>query len=222
MTANLREVVKSVTEFLKSEDRKEDWFRALIAVTEVGDIVKYITHDPNLNPGARPHGTKKDEALAYGQAFVQLIAAMILRGVDIDEAIKLGLKNWEENDWRKRNGGINLKAGRIGGIGVIAGPASGTIYVVSDEHPAHAMPDHSIVVSPFAKPDLVEFYKRMTALITDHGGATCHAANIAREKNLVCIVGTGKATTLLQHGKGAEITVTSSDGDAELVFEYRS
>ena len=86
---------------MAKEDRKDVEFRHIIAVTEVGDIGKYITHDPKLNPNARPHGTKDDEVLAYGQAFVQLAALAYLREISFKEAFDKGTQNWIDMDWKK-------------------------------------------------------------------------------------------------------------------------
>lgn len=67
-----------------------------------GRIGRYITHDPVLNPNARPHGTKAEEVLAYGQVFVQTAALAGIRGIRLEDAFEKGLQNWVDADWRKK------------------------------------------------------------------------------------------------------------------------
>ena len=208
---------------MENEDRKDVEFRALIALTEFGGIAKYVTHDPKLNPGARPHGTAEDEALAYGQALVQMLATLLLRGIDPDKAIELGLQNWEDADWRKRKAKKAKSAGtknlNLIGIGVVPGTVMGRVYVLSGKHPARKMPIGSILVAEFTKPELVEFFGNVIGVITDHGGATSHAANIAREKGVVSVVGTGNATKILKHGQTISIEVPREGHDVEVKIQ---
>ncbi|MFH1589642.1 MAG: PEP-utilizing enzyme [archaeon] len=202
----LSDIVGRIDKLMINEDRKDVEFRHIIATTEVGDIGKYITHDPILNPGARPHGSDQDKVLAYGQAFIQLMALAGLHNVSVEEAVNYGLRNWEDADWRK----IEAKnKERI--VGKVANPGSvgGTAYVVSSEHPMDKISMGQIMVTEYALPDISNYLDKLLAFVTDHGGATCHAANVAREKGVICIVGTGNATKLIKHGQ--EIYVDASD-----------
>ncbi|MCL5011740.1 MAG: PEP-utilizing enzyme, partial [Candidatus Marsarchaeota archaeon] len=59
-------------------------------------------------------------------------------------------------------------------------------------------------------PDFVPAMKRASAIVTDEGGVTCHAAIVSRELGVPCIVGTEKATVVLKEGE--IITVDASNG----------
>lgn len=194
-------IVKKIKQYLKAEDRKDVEFRALIALTELGDIVKYITHDQKLNPGSRLHGTKKDEALAYGQALVQPIATALLRGIDAEEAVKLGLENWAERDWRKKNGSKT----KISGILAFSGNVQGIAYVLSQKYPIAKMPVGSILVADYVTPSLASHLAKVGGIITNQGGMTSHAAVMAREQKIPCVVGTRNATSLIPHGRRIKI-----------------
>jgi pyruvate,water dikinase len=61
--------------------------------------------------------------------------------------------------------------------------------------------------------------KRSSAVITDHGGRTCHAAIVSRELGIPCVVGTGDATRLL--GDGTIVTVSCAEGDEGRVYAGR-
>ncbi len=75
---------------------------------------------------------------------------------------------------------------------------SGEVVVVHD--PIEQIPEGKIVVVPSTSPSYVPIMRRAAALITDHGGMMSHAAIVAREFNLPCIVGTVHATKVLKTG----------------------
>lgn len=59
-------------------------------------------------------------------------------------------------------------------------------------------------------PDWVPIMKRAKAIITDHGGRTCHAAIVSRELGIPAVVGTGVATSVLTPGQA--VTLSCADG----------
>lgn len=63
----------------------------------------------------------------------------------------------------------------------------------------------SVLVSVEADPDLSIIMRRMAAVVTDQGGVTCHAAIIAREFNIPCVVGTKYATQYISEGDFLEV-----------------
>jgi phosphohistidine swiveling domain-containing protein len=62
-----------------------------------------------------------------------------------------------------------------------------------------------VLVTPMTRPELVLYMEKAGAFVTDEGGATCHAAIIAREMGKSCIVGTGIATRFLKDGDLVEV-----------------
>lgn len=62
-----------------------------------------------------------------------------------------------------------------------------------------------ILVSQEADPDLFVLARRAAAIVTDQGGITCHAAILAREFNIPCVVGTHRATQLISQGDLVEV-----------------
>lgn len=217
--SKISDILKRIERCMEYEDRKEAWFRVLIAVTETGDIIKYITHDKELNPSARSHGTKEDEELAYGQAIVQTLAAAQLRGVNIEKAIEVGLKNWEEADWRKRQAveGVDRVEGRV----ACNGSVTGTAYVVSSKSPhrIEKMIAGQVLITEFVTPEMTLYLQtnKPIAIVTDQGGTMSHAAIIAREKLKVpCIVGTGDATKKIQHGQTVFVDAKGKMGTVKI------
>ena len=68
----------------------------------------------------------------------------------------------------------------------------------------------SILVAPMTSPDLVPVFKDVAAIVTDEGGITSHAALIAREMKIPCIVGTSYATKILKTGMQLLVDATNA------------
>lgn len=91
------------------------------------------------------------------------------------------------------------------------GVGAGKVVVMGNDPAAiHSMPQGSILVTEMTTPDFVPAMKKASALVTDKGGRTCHAAIVSRELGLPCIVGTGDATKVLKTGQ--EVTVHATEG----------
>ena len=74
-----------------------------------------------------------------------------------------------------------------------------------------------VLVTEMTDPDWEPVMKRASAIVTNRGGRTCHAAIIARELGIPAVVGCGDATEALVDG--AEVTVSCADGDTGHVYE---
>ncbi len=75
----------------------------------------------------------------------------------------------------------------------------------------------SVLVTGMTDPDWVPIMKRASAIVTDHGGRTSHAAIVSRELGLTAIVGARGATKVLKNG--APVTVSCAEGDEGHVYE---
>lgn len=206
---DLPNIEEKIKELMKKEDRQDAEFRYIIVSTEIGDLGKYISHDQKLNLNARPHGNKEDEALAYGQAFIQLTALAQLRNINVNDAVSKGLENWIDADWKKTK--VRSQE-EIKGKTIFYGFIEGEAYVAITRKELEEMPIGSVLVTPFAKPDLVSYLDKASAIITDHGGVTCHLASIARERSKICIVGTGNATDLIKTRDKIMVDATEETG----------
>ena len=74
-----------------------------------------------------------------------------------------------------------------------------------------------VLVADMTDPDWEPIMKRASAIVTNRGGRTCHAAIIARELGIPAVVGTGSATRDLADGR--EVTVSCAEGDTGLVYD---
>ena len=76
-----------------------------------------------------------------------------------------------------------------------------------------------VLVTDMTDPDWEPVMRVASAIVTNRGGRTCHAAIIARELGIPAVVGAGDATTCLLDG--AEVTVSCAEGDTGFVYEGR-
>jgi len=76
-----------------------------------------------------------------------------------------------------------------------------------------------VLVTKMTDPDWVSIFPLASAIVTDEGGATCHAAIISRELGIPAIVGTKEATKVLKAGR--EVTVDCTQGKNGRIFEGR-
>ena len=74
-----------------------------------------------------------------------------------------------------------------------------------------------VLVTGMTDPDWVPVMKLASAIVTDSGGRTAHAAIVSRELGVPCVVGTGKATRVLKSGQ--EVTVSCAEGEVGKVYE---
>lgn len=98
----------------------------------------------------------------------------------------------------------------VTGLGASPGVVSGAVRVLDSPNAPGGLQPGEVLVAPMTTPDWVSVIRRASALVTDEGGLTCHAAIVARELGVPCVVGTGKATSVLRDGE--RITVDGSAG----------
>ncbi|RBH30982.1 phosphoenolpyruvate synthase [Xanthomonas oryzae] len=74
-----------------------------------------------------------------------------------------------------------------------------------------------VLIADMTDPDWEPVMKRASAIVTNRGGRTCHAAIIARELGVPAVVGSGDATDVLSDGQ--EVTVSCAEGDTGFIYE---
>ncbi len=98
----------------------------------------------------------------------------------------------------------------LSGLAASPGRASGRVRILTAPDQQADFLDGEVLAAEMTSPDWVPAMRRASALITDGGGVTCHAAIVSRELQLPCVVGTGNATTSLRTGQ--EVTVDGRTG----------
>ena len=98
----------------------------------------------------------------------------------------------------------------IQGLPAVPGAASGVVRVLDDVSDGARLQDGEVLVAKMTNPDWLPTMRRASALVTDTGGMTCHAAIVARELKVPCIVGARTATRDL--ADGMVVTVDGTHG----------
>ncbi|MCL5427421.1 phosphoenolpyruvate synthase [Halomonas sp. NPDC076908] len=93
----------------------------------------------------------------------------------------------------------------------------GAVKVILSPDDMDKIQDGDVLVTDMTDPDWEPIMKRASAIVTNRGGRTCHAAIIARELGIPAVVGCGDATTQLQ--EGIDVTVSCAEGDTGNVYE---
>ncbi len=93
---------------------------------------------------------------------------------------------------------------------------TGTVRVIRDVSEMARVQSGDVLVSDMTDPDWEPVMKRASAIVTNRGGRTCHAAIIARELGIPAVVGCGDATEKMTDG--AEVTVSCAEGDQGFVY----
>ena len=93
----------------------------------------------------------------------------------------------------------------------------GKIRLVKTVDEMHKVLPGDVLVTDMTDPDWEPVMKRASAIITNRGGRTCHAAIIARELGIPAVVGTGNATSILQDEH--DVTVSCAEGDTGYVYD---
>ncbi len=93
----------------------------------------------------------------------------------------------------------------------------GRVRVINDVSEIHRVEIGDVLVSDMTDPDWEPVMKRASAIITNRGGRTCHAAIIARELGIPAVVGCGNATKVIRDSD--MVTVSCAEGDTGFVYE---
>ncbi|MBK0095524.1 phosphoenolpyruvate synthase [Erwinia sp. S63] len=93
---------------------------------------------------------------------------------------------------------------------------AGEVKVIHDISEMHRIEKGDVLVTDMTDPDWEPIMKKASAIVTNRGGRTCHAAIIARELGIPAVVGCGDATDHLKDGH--KVTVSCAEGDTGYVY----
>jgi len=102
----------------------------------------------------------------------------------------------------------------IRGLGAGPGRGSGEVRVLASPDKDDGFESGDVLVAAMTTPDWVPLMKKASAIVTDGGGMTCHAAIVSREMGLPCVVGTRNATKIL-----SDKMLVTVDGTHGIVYE---
>ena len=114
--------------------------------------------------------------------------------------------------YRLKSHGQSLASGRAIGQKIGQGP----VRLVKSAKEMDRVKPGDVLVTDMTDPDWEPVMKRASAIVTNRGGRTCHAAIIARELGIPAVVGCGNATESLKDG--ASVTVSCAEGDTGQIY----
>lgn len=115
--------------------------------------------------------------------------------------------------YRLQDSGPVLLKGRSVGEKIGAGP----VRVVRNVEELQDFLPGEVLVADMTDPDWEPTMKMAAAIVTNRGGRTCHAAIVSREIGVPCVVGSEKATALLETGR--KVTVSCAQGEVGIVYD---
>ena len=115
--------------------------------------------------------------------------------------------------FKLKNRGDILVEGRAIGSKI----GSGVVRLVKDASEMHRVLEGDVLVTDMTDPDWEPVMKKASAIVTNRGGRTCHAAIIARELGIPAVVGSAIATEVLSEGD--HVTVSCAEGDSGFVYK---
>lgn len=115
----------------------------------------------------------------------------------------------------------------VKGMAAYVGTVTGKVAIVNTKEDMKKVKEGDILVSYATSPEILQAMEKAAGFVTDHGGATCHAAIVAREMKKPCIIGTKIATRMFKDGDvvticGEEGIVRKSRVDKKNTFHERT
>lgn len=129
------------------------------------------------------------------------------------ETVKSQARGQAELRYRLKGSGTVLAEGRAIGQKIGAGP----VRLVADVSQMDKVQPGDVLVTDMTDPNWEPVMKRASAIVTNRGGRTCHAAIIARELGIPAVVGCGDATARLK--EGTLVTVSCAEGDTGRIYD---
>ncbi|MDP3836642.1 MAG: phosphoenolpyruvate synthase [bacterium] len=94
---------------------------------------------------------------------------------------------------------------------------AGKVRRIMDVKQIHSFKPGEVLVTDMTDPDWEPIMKIASAIVTDKGGRTCHAAIVSRELGIPCVVGTNRGSALISNGRN--VTVSCAEGEEGFVYE---
>lgn len=130
------------------------------------------------------------------------------------ETVKSQQKSTDaQQRFKLKGSGTVLASGRAIGQKIGAGP----VRVIRDPSEMERVQPGDVLVADMTDPNWEPVMKRASAIVTNRGGRTCHAAIIARELGVPAVVGCGNATDMLKDG--TLVTVSCAEGDEGKIYD---
>jgi phosphohistidine swiveling domain-containing protein len=214
----LRNAYQSIHDY-QLQRNTENEIKMREAITDTETILNiFIPHIPG-SKGRYIQALKRQQEMSpfdlivcFDQAVYELHLWTILKELGIKRGIwSHGQQPWskelrilldERQQIDKDNSIVNKEElFKVSGTPACRGNAEGPAIIVLNKDEFHRVKSGSILITTMTTPDFIEIANLITGLVTDRGGVLCHAAILAREFNIPCIVGCHDATKTIKDGE---------------------
>jgi len=164
------------------------------------------------------YGKPQDTEWAVNKGKIVFLQARPITTLDknTDNSIQNTAENKTSEPQAPGQEGIDASKAEVllKGAAASLGVASGPVKIIHKPTEIDKIEKGDILVTEMTTPDYVPAMKKASAIVTDVGGRTCHAAIVSRELGIPCVVGTGTATSTLKTGQ-----VVTVDGAKGMVYK---
>ena len=167
---------------------------------------------PQMPAQSQPVAQQKPAPVQSAQQQPKMIATSAPAPQAIAAAGASGTKTGGEKVANEAKADVIL----VRGLASSPGIGKGKVCILSGPKEIGKIQKGEVLVTDMTTPDFVPAMKKASAIVTNSGGMTCHAAIVSREMGIPCIVGTRNATTVLKEGQFVTVDATRGivyDGD---------
>jgi len=132
----------------------------------------------------------------------------------LKQLVKEAKGSEEEQIEKKAKKEIEEKKELLRGSAASPGIGWGLVVIIRSKKEINLVKEGNILVTSMTTPDFVPAMKKVSAIVTDLGGQTSHAAIVSRELGVPCVVGTNKATQILKNKQ-----IITVDGSKGIVYQ---
>ena len=191
-------------------------------------VAERSTRIEEVPMGLRHNFCLDDDELLELAKYAMIIEAHYGRPMDIEWGRdghdgKLYILQARPETVKSRSGQVQvrykmLEKGPVLAVGRAIGSkvGSGKARIIKSLDQMHEVQPGDVLIAEMTDPDWEPVMKKASAIVTDRGGRTCHAAIIARELGVPAVVGAGNATSTVP--EGAEVTVSCAEGEDGHVY----
>jgi pyruvate,water dikinase len=166
----------------------------------IGEDIKLISYEEMVNYLRNGDTVGQSVIRERRSAWAVLAIDGKISIISGEESVKAISQKYKIEDVQKQ-GSIKMVKGQPACLG----KATGKVKIIKNIREFEKINQGDILIAPMTTPDYVPIMKKVSAIVTDEGGATCHAAIVSREFNIPCIVGAGNATKVFTDGDFIEV-----------------
>ena len=197
---NAKKLTEGLTKTVKTSKRERNQF--VLNDDELHELAKYVALIE------QHYGKPMDVEWAKDGASGKLYIVQARPETVKSRASKQVIEQYQ----LKKRGKIIIEGRSIGQM-----IGRGKARVLNDISEIARVTEGHVLVTDMTDPDWEPIMKRASAIVTNRGGRTCHAAIVARELGIPAIVGCGNATKIIKDG--SNITVSCAEGETGYVYE---